>query len=42
MFFRVYQVTATLSCGSVNCVVKQEQAGEITEAGIAWDPVALT
>ena len=35
------QVTATLSFGSVNCMYKQEQAGETTGAGTPWDLVVL-
>ena len=38
----LYQVTATatLNCGSVNCISKNKLE-KITGAGTAWDPVAL-
>ena len=32
--------TATLSCGSVNCI-SRNKLGKITRAGMAWDPIAL-
>ena len=36
-----YLVSAIVSCGSVYCISKNKRR-EITRAGTAWDPGALT